>query len=446
MQTQRVLSLFLFVALLCSFLPTPLFAQPESAHSLLYFAQFADGGPFGARWETSFTLANPNNYAVDGIIALFDDDGQDLSMDFGSGATTVLSFSLSAFESQVMVSEASSQQTITGWAYLGASSSVQGVATYRYVENGSPAFEISVPGMLPAVEYFYPATEDLGIALANIYTASTVTIRVTARSNDGRFWSTLVLLPPNGHTAKSLKELLPGIGTGFTGTVKLQANQPGRYFAALALKSDGALYSSLPAGGSARPVAQFERIWDIFNRVLEASKLFNMPSPESIDLVISADADVNAYGGFTGIQINLALAELIADSESELAWVIGHELGHVYQARTEEFRFNFFNRERDADVWGLLLSLSAGYDPYAGAGALAKMAMATGTAGLTTQLFEGLFSPLTAHGSFNDRLDAIYDTIQQTCNLPEVAAICATYHDIFHPHLPGSLLTIGEAP
>ena len=43
-----------------------------------------------------------------------------------------------------------------------------------------------------------------------------------------------------------------------------------------------------------------------------------------------------------------------------------------------------FNKdvEVDADIWGTLISMSAGYDPYAAAGTLAKLSMATGASGL----------------------------------------------------------------
>ena len=81
---------------------------------------------------------------------------------------------------------------------------------------------------------------------------------------------------------------------------------------------------------------------------------------------------------------------------------------------------------------------------YAGAGALAKLAMATGQAGLVTQFFEAL-SFTDAHKSFSQRLDAIYDTISQVCtSSTEAAATCSEYRQIFHPHMPGGLLLTTE--
>ena len=88
----------------------------------------------------------------------------------------------------------------------------------------------------------------------------------------------------------------------------------------------------------------------------------------------------------------------------------------------------------------MLLSLISGYDPYAGAGALAKLAMIHGDAGLESQFIAESLDA-SGHGSFNNRLDSIYNTIQFVCDLPGMPAFCSLYHDRFHPHIPGVLLT-----
>ena len=110
----------------------------------------------------------------------------------------------------------------------------------------------------------------------------------------------------------------------------------------------------------------------------------------------------------------------------------------MYQFRTGKRIFDP-NRELDADVWGLFLSLLAGYDPYAVAGTLAKMVMANGQADLQSQ-YTLEFSRISEHGSFNNRLDHIYDTIVDICKEQQVA--CNSYREFFHPHFPeGELLT-----
>ena len=106
----------------------------------------------------------------------------------------------------------------------------------------------------------------------------------------------------------------------------------------------------------------------------------------------------------------LGLSELISDSPSELAAVLGHELGHVFQQRRGRRIFDSTNAEFDADVWGLFLALYGGYDPYGAAGAMAKLAMVTGTAGLIQQ-FEQQLAP-DAH----KRLPNVYRTFEPACD------------------------------
>ena len=244
-----------------------------------------------------------------------------------------------------------------GWATLVASNSVQGVATYSALENGSPRYSISVPASLPTIHYFSAATPDLGLAVGNIY-SSEVSIVIRAESNNGSSFHGHMTLPAHGHRAKILNEVIPDLPRDFVGTVSISAENVGYLVSALTLRGAGGVYSSLPSGETARPaprrVCDMERV---LSALLRCCFWGVIPDPYSIELEIIYDFEIQAYGGRDGIQINIALAELLADSESELAFIIGHELGHVYQSRTGEQRFNPDNRELDADVWGLWLSL-----------------------------------------------------------------------------------------
>ena len=226
-----------------------------------------------------------------------------------------------------------------GWATLYASNSVQGVATYSALENGSPRYSISVPASLPTSYYFSAATPDLGLAVGNIY-PSEVSIIITATSNDGRSFHGDMTLPANGHRAKLLSEVIPDLPRDFVGTVSIGAENVGYLVSALTLRGAGGVYSSLPSGEIARPAPHYFVIWNVFSQ-LRSTVAFEelIPDPYSIELEIIEDGAINAYGHRGGIAIHLGLAELIADSESELAVIIGHELGHVYQFRTGEQRF-----------------------------------------------------------------------------------------------------------
>ena len=140
------------------------------------------------------------------------------------------------------------------------------------------------------------------------------------------------------------------------------------------------------------------------------------------------------------------LAELISDSESELAFVVGHELGHIIQNKIQQLAFVPTNVEEEADEYGVFLSLLSGYDPYAGAGALAKLAMASGMAGLVSQVFDNLSTD--PHGSFNNRLALMFTYMQAVCALRQAQSGCALYKSIVHPHLPANapLMVTGAPP
>jgi len=139
------------------------------------------------------------------------------------------------------------------------------------------------------------------------------------------------------------------------------------------------------------------------------------------------------------VHIYMNLAELISDSESELGFVVGHEIGHIIQARIGTLQSNP-NSEKDADVYGMLLGLSAGYDLYGGGGALAKLSMASGDANLVSQSIDNILlsQGVAPHGSFVDRLGFIYQAIQLMCVLPQTQGFCGTYKSLIHPHFPFS--------
>ena len=432
MLVQSVVSL----AFLCA-TPHFLSAQlvPRSANTWAYFSHIADGGG----WQTTFTVSNPNRNPVSGRIFFQDSEGQDLCLDLkGHDLSDGIEFEIPALGTVEFTSSATGPDVRVGWATLQASNSVQGVATYSALENGSPRYSISVPASLPTIHYFSAATPDLGLAVGNIY-SSEVSIVIGAESNNGSSFHGNMTLPAQGHRAKILSEVIPDLPRDFVGTVSIETKNAG-YFSALTLRGAGGVYSSLPSGEIARPAPHFFVIWNVFSQ-LRSTVAFEglIPDPHTIELEIKEEPVINAFGNSGGIQINLALAELLADSESELAFIIGHELGHVYQFRTGEQFYHPDNAELDADVWGLLLSLLSGYDPYAGAGALAKMEMLAGRADLASQYLLQILHG-DEHGSFNERLDFIYDNIVAICKEEQVA--CNSYREFFHPHFPeGELFT-----
>ncbi len=80
------------------------------------------------------------------------------------------------------------------------------------------------------------------------------------------------------------------------------------------------------------------------------------------------------------------------------------------------------------------MALMAGYDPYGSAGMLGKLGMASGSAGLITQIYDDILDP---HTSFANRMDNLYQTLTAACSYsPSTRAFCSTYKNIFHPNFP----------
>ena len=239
--------------------------------------------------------------------------------------------------------------------------------------------------------------------------------------------------------ASNLRDLMPGLPPSFIGTVVISAPNE---FVAWTLNSIDGVLSSLPPGQAGAPIAQADRILLAFAKIVNAARPF-AASAFGVDLFnpvvglqIDSSQQINASAGSDGrLTVSLALAELIADSPSELGFLIAHELAHVIQQRAGRSSLLNADRELDADILGLLFSLGAGYDPYGAAGALGKLSMASGTSGAAAQSFLNEFEA----GSPGARLQNLYNGLKFICNDSAFSQACVNYRAIFHPHFPPSV-------
>ena len=428
------------IALLLLFIILPWCAgaqrQATSAHVNLYFAQVADGQFQGGRWQTALTLVNTNKTDAIASIRLFDSNGGELAVDFGDGPKARHTARVPASGSLTLSSRPTNLPVRSGWARVYSDLPLVGSASFRLWLGDRAVQEVTAPPTLPVIDYVSYANRELGVAVAN---PNNRILRVEAflKRQDGTLLGpSLLVLPPFGHTAFNVRDRFPGADFNDSLLVLGGVDRPADAFLAWTMNADpSGTFSSLPPGGVTPPVAHWDRIWNVYQRVLHAAKSLNVISVDP-QLRIRYEREVNAYaarGSEVGIYIGLS--ELLGDSDSELAYVVGHELGHIYQQRTGRQEFHP-NPEFDADIWGALLALMAGYDAYAAAGALAKLAMATGTAGLSTQFEQQLAAD--AHKSFNTRINEVYASLVFMCSLEEARAACQTYKSILHPHLPDS--------
>lgn len=411
------------------------FSGPEDAHVNMYFPQFADGGTQAQQWQTSVIFVNPDLKSIASVqLSLYGDDGAPLSLDFGFGPASHLSFSVPAGGSRIFTSKMTSPSIVTGWALAYSTSPLQATVLFRALRNGIAQQAVSAPATLPSLRYWSPANDRLGIAIANQDTNGSISVQLIAKDSEGRtVGSNSVTLGPNGHASFNAFQIFPNLPVGFYGAVQISGSSP---FVAWTLHADSDVFASLPPGRLLWPISHWDRIWLIYSRVFNAARNIesSLISP-AVTLDVNSKPTLNAWADRDGIHIYLALSELISDSESELAFVVGHELGHVVQFRTGRLAYSS-NPEWDADVYGMLFSLASGFDPYAAAGALAKLAMAGGKAGLLEQNFDHQNLANDPHGSFNTRIDRVFDAITSLCAAPDSVTLCDEYKSTVHPHFP----------
>jgi hypothetical protein len=431
--------LLLSAAALCR---AQLAGLPLNAQAVLYFPHLADGGPASSQWQTRFTFINPNASSASVTLSLYADSGSPLALNFGSGLVTYVAFSVAPNGTYVLQSKMAGSTLSTGWAYATATLPVQANVAFRSYANGKPLLEITAEPTLPSLGYRSVATPLVGVAIANQYNNASLPATVTVYDGSGNsLGQKNVTIPALGHKAFNLNSLFTNLPASFTGNLLITCQNPGWDLIAWAVYADSSgVISSLPDGRASFPVSPREQIITAFTRLVNAyqTSLPDFGDTPALDLGTNTDSNaINAFAsGGTTVTFNLALGELIGDSPSEIAFVAGHELGHIYQQRTGKMEF-YTDVEWDADAWGLWMAMVAGYDPYAAAGTLGKLGMATGTMNLGVQQWEDSQLAADAHGSFSTRIDNLTNMIESVCSSStDNQNACTQYKSAVHPYFP----------
>ncbi len=417
----------------------PLSAQldPQGAEVMSYFPELADGGPPSQKWATSLSFVNPHSTLSASATAFFySDDGSPLALDFGNGPETIHRFTVPPLGSVTFKSSAGSINTQVGWASVVSTLPLQGVVQFSFSTNGVPQEAISTQATAAAQVFRSPATPTTGIAIANPSSSvqsTPVTVTVTVYDASGTsLGQTLVTVPPSGHRQFTLSDRFSSLPA--RESVVLSAQTPGQNFVAWMLSGDGGVFSSYPAAGQSRPAAQYERITKIFQKLANAGQSLQFFSSALPTLTIDNRTDqANLFATVSGNQVTVftGLAELVSDSDSALAFLIGHALGHLAFATKGTFVSG--DLETNADAYGDSMVLAAGYDPYAASAALGELIMAAGPVGILSPSYDGLGDP---RASFNTRLPAIYSAVQAACGQAALQSMCSQYKSAGHAHLP----------
>ncbi len=171
---QRLLPLLsiIFVARIC------LAQMPQNAQTDLYFPHLADGGASNSQWQTRFTFINTNSSPVSVSVYLYADGGGPLNLDFGSGPTSAASFTIPQNGTYILQSNIG-PFTTTGWAYAFATLPVEATVAFRLIHNGTAQLEITAEPTLPSYGYRSVATPQVGVAVANVYSGTSLPVTVT---------------------------------------------------------------------------------------------------------------------------------------------------------------------------------------------------------------------------------------------------------------------------
>jgi hypothetical protein len=414
--------------------------DPEDAHVNLYFPHLAVGGTAADRWQTSFVFVNPHpSLTARVFLSIHGDDGQPLSLDLGGGGASFQSVTIPPSGSRTLSSSSSFPTTVTGYAVAGSNLPLQATVLFRRTLNGVPQVEVSAPATLPSPRYTSPATHDLGIAMVNIYNVSK-SFQISALDSNGRPAGTsIVNLGPQEHLSFNLFQRIPTLPADFSGSVQIvPSGQITDQFLAWTLNSDRGLVASLPPGRLSWPISHEDRIALVYNKLLAAAPAVlagmgvtnvSLDALGVLSLVTSPEQIINTFARPGTIQVDLSLSELISDSPSELAFLVGHELGH--EAKLQHgASLILSDAELDADLFSLLLMVNAGFDPYGSAGALGKLIMAS-HAGLVAATFDDLADPAS---SFKSRIDLMLSTLSNACGQPAGTGLCGAYKAFVHPH------------
>ena len=161
---------------------------------------------------------------------------------------------------------------------------------------------------------------------------------------------------------------------------------------------------------------------DVVRRVVAAleKNQFRLPS---FRVVISSQQEINAYAyvDYNLVVIPEAMVHFLHENEGELAFLIGHELGHLADKECLALRNSRGGRltrsqsrecEARADRVGLQYLVGAGYNPFDAAAFQGRMIMFSGKTSILGNLWSRIRS---THPIDLDRIQTFRDTLFRYC-------------------------------
>ncbi|MGB7624468.1 MAG: fibronectin type III domain-containing protein, partial [Terriglobia bacterium] len=233
----------------------------SSGVTRLIFPQVVDGGGL----PTQILLMNSSvNTTSTGFISFLDDDGNALALDFGPGVgvQSSLSYSL-APNGMVKFSTTGLGALRVGYAVVTPLSGFVPVGSGMFSINGDAglASQAGVPNAMEtmASRLFVeratdPLPRDTGVAIVN-RNAVEAQVTLTLVGVDGSTQAGRLTVPANGHVARFVSELFPGLPAQYQGVLTMTSPVP---LAAMTLRQtfnqrSEPIYSTLPVADLTHP-------------------------------------------------------------------------------------------------------------------------------------------------------------------------------------------------
>ncbi len=219
-----------------------------------YLAQVGDAKGL---LQTVLVISNLTNSTAKGELRLFDDNGGPMPLKLGEETKSVFSFSLPAFSSKNLPTQAISDPVKVGYAEIESNVPVEGTAIFRIISGDTTLSEAGVgssvarPFVVGVAQKVVAKGLDTGVAAVNS-TGETVDARVKLYDETGALVDSNDLdmdLGPHGHKARFLSQLFPQLAdSDFNGTLVVTSNKP---MAVVIIRTIGGLaQSTLPVGST----------------------------------------------------------------------------------------------------------------------------------------------------------------------------------------------------
>jgi hypothetical protein len=202
----------------------------------------------GGGWKTTFLLVNADTKAASFTLKFWDDSGSPVALSLGpDGMTSSFTGMIQPGALRVVVASGG-VSVVSGWASLTVTGAISGTAIFGLSTPGQPDSEAAVPfstsgGTHLFMPYDYSPGYSTAIALVNSSTTQPALVKVTFTDDAGRVLASgvQVTVLPNGHTARVLSMLFPGIANT-RGTMALTSSVP---VFGLGIRADGVAFTSL---------------------------------------------------------------------------------------------------------------------------------------------------------------------------------------------------------